>query len=368
MKIRCNREHLAERLAQVARAASTRANLQSAAHVRLVAADPELPAELAATDLEMTLRVPLDADIEQPGAVLLPAKIAPELVRALVGETVELAAEADGRVVVTAGSSSYTLYGLPVDEFPQLPEIDHERAFETDAAVFADVVNRVKRAASRDESRPVLTGALVRFEADRITMAATDSYRLAVAEATAAKAPPEAVEAIVPIKALEEAVRLVTSPDTALEVSIGEGLVTFGAGDIWLSARRIEGQFPNFTALKPDGIELSATIAKDELLEVVRRIGIAAQQNTPVRVELGPGQLTLQARRTDVAEGSETIPVAASGEGSVEIGFNHEFLRDGVESVPGDEVRIGLISSLRPALLESADGSFWYVIMPIRIT
>ena len=366
MKIRCNREHLADRLAQAARAASTRANLQSAAHVRLTAESSETPVELAATDLEMTLRVPLDADVEQPGSVLLPAKIAPELIRALSGETIELAAEADGRVLVSAGSSSYTLYGLPVDEFPQLPEIDHEQVFETDSAVFADVVGRVKRAASRDESRPVLTGALVRFESDRITMAATDSYRLAVAEAPLTKAPPEALEAIIPIKALEEAVRIGGGAGT-LSVAIGEGLVTFGIDGIWLSVRRIEGQFPNFTALKPDGVEQSATIGKDELLEIVRRVGIVVRQNTPVRVELGPGQLSLQARTADVAEGAESIPVAATGTETIEIGFNHEFLRDGIESVPGDEVKLSLISSLRPALLESVDGAFWYVIMPIRI-
>jgi DNA polymerase-3 subunit beta len=366
MKIRCNREHLADRLAQAARAASTRANLQSAAHVRLTAESSEVPVELAATDLEMTLRVPLDADVEQTGSVLLPAKIAPELIRALNGETVELAAEADGRVLVTAGSSSYTLYGLPVDEFPQLPEIDHEQVFETDSAVFGDVVGRIKRAASRDESRPVLTGALVRFESDRITMAATDSYRLAVAEAPLTKAPPEALEAIIPIKALEEVVRI-AGADGALSVAIGEGLVTFGIGGIWLSVRRIEGQFPNFTALKPEGVEQSATIAKDELLEVVRRVGIVVRQNTPVRVELAAGQLSLQARTADVAEGAESIPVAATGTETIEIGFNHEFLRDGIESVPGDEVKLSLISSLRPALLESVDGAFWYVIMPIRI-
>ena len=366
MKIRCNREHLADRLAQAARAASTRANLQSAAHVRLTAESSEVPVELAATDLEMTLRVPLDADVEQGGSVLLPAKIAPELIRALNGETVELSAEADGRVLVSSGASSYTLYGLPVDEFPQLPEIDHEQVFETDSAVFGDVVGRIKRAASRDESRPVLTGALVRFESDRITMAATDSYRLAVAEAPLTKAPPEALEAIIPIKALEEVVRI-AGADGALSVAIGEGLVTFGIGGIWLSVRRIEGQFPNFTALKPDGVEQSATIAKDELLEVVRRVGIVVRQNTPVRVELAPGQLSLQARTADVAEGAESIPVAATGTETIEIGFTHEFLRDGIESVPGDEVKLSLISSLRPALLESVDGTFWYVIMPIRI-
>lgn len=366
MKIRCSREHLADRLAQAARAASTRANLQSAAHIRLTAESGESPVELVATDLEMTLRVPLDADVESPGAVLLPAKIAPELIRALTGETVELAAEADGRVVVTAGSSTYTLYGLPVDEFPQVPDVDHERVFGTDGAAFAEVVNRVKRAASRDESRPVLTGALVRFEAERVVMAATDSYRLAVAEAPLTSAPPEPLEAIIPIKALEEVVRL-GGDGAELSVAVGDGLVSFGLGGVWLSVRRIEGQFPNFSALRPEGVEHVVAIAKDELLENVRRVGIVVRQNTPIRVEFAPGQLSLSARTADVAEGAETIPVGYSGSETIEIGFNHEFLRDGIESVPGDEVQLGLISSLRPALLESTDGTFWYVIMPIRI-
>ena len=367
MKIRCNREHLADRLSQAARAASTRANLQSAAHVRLTATSAELPVELAATDLEISLRVPLDADVVEPGAVLLPAKITPELVRALKGDSVELEAGTDGRVLVTAGTSSYTLYGLPVDEFPQLPEIDHERSFETDTAAFVEVVNRVKRAASRDESRPVLTGALVRFEADRLVMAATDSYRLAVAEVPLTSAPPEPLEAIIPIKALEEVVRIAGSGPSTLTIAIGEGLVTFGVGDNWLSARRIEGQFPNFQALRPDSIEHTISIAKDELLETVRRVGIVVRQNTPVRFALTTGLLSLSAKTADVAEGAESIPVAYTGAETIEIGFNHEFLRDGIESVPGDEVKIGLISSLRPALLESPDGSFWYVIMPIRI-
>ncbi len=298
--------------------------------------------------------------------MLRPAKIAPELVRALAGEQIELAT-GDGGVVVSAGSSTYTLFGLPVDEFPQVPEVDHERAFETDAAVFAETVARIKRAASRDESRPVLTGALVRFEAERLVMAATDSYRLAVSEAPLASAPPEPLEAIIPVRALEEAVRIAADDGGALTVSIGEGLVSFGAGGVWLSARRIEGQFPNFSALRPEGIDHHVTIAKDELLENVRRVGIVARQNTPVRVELAPGQLSLSARTADVAEGAETIPVGYDGTETVEIGFNHEFLRDGIESVPGDEVRLGLISSLRPALLESVDGTFWYVIMPIRL-
>jgi len=367
MRIRCNREVLADRLALAARAASTRATLQVATHVRIDALDAEQAVELTATDLEMTLRVPLDAAIEEAGAALVPGKIAPELIRALPGEEVVLSAGTDGRVEVTAGDASYALFGLPVDDFPQLPVVDPEQTFAIDAAAFAEVVGRVQRAASRDESRPVLTGALVRLEVDKIVMAATDSYRLAVAEVPLATAPPEALEAIVPIKALQEAVRLLGDGSEGLELQIGENLIAFGVGGIWLTVRRIEGQFPNFSALRPDAIDHSVTVAKDEFLEVVRRVGIVVRQNTPVRLHLAKGSLGIAARTADVAEGAERIPIGYDGDGDFEIGFNHEFLRDGIESVPGDDVRLGLISPLRPALLENADGTFWYVIMPIRI-
>ena len=366
MKIRCNRETLADQLTLAARAASTRATLQIATHVRVQALDAEHPIELAATDLELSLRVPVDGTVEEPGAALLPAKLAPELIRALPGEEIVISADGTGPIELAAGGASYTLYGLPVADFPQLPEVDPERVFTTDAAVFSDVVQRIQRAASRDESRPVLMGALVRFTGEKIVMAATDSYRLAVTEAPLEHPAPEEIEAIVPIKALQESVRLIGG-DGTLQVQVGEGLIAFGVGDTWLTARLIEGQFPNFDALRPDTIDHSVLIAKDELLDVVRRVGIVIRHNTPIRVHLTRGELGFAARTADVAEGAESIPVAYDAEVDVEIGFNHEFLRDGIESTPGDDVRIGMISPLRPALIEDADGTFWYVIMPIRI-
>lgn len=366
MKIRCNREAFADQLALVARAASTRATLQIATHVRVEALDAERPIELAATDLELSLRRPIDGTIEEAGAALLPAKLAPELIRALPGEEVVITADGTGPIEIAAGDAAYTLYGLPVADFPQIPAVDPERTFATDAAVFADVVQRIQRAASRDESRPVLMGALVRFGGGKIVMAATDSYRLAVTEAPVENGAPEDVEAIVPIKALQEAVRLIGA-DQTLEVQIGEGLIAFGVGETWLTARLIEGQFPNFDALRPDTIDHAVTVTKDELLEVVRRVGIVIRHNTPIRMHLRRGELGFAARTADVAEGAETIPVGYDAEVDIEIGFNHEFLRDGIESTPGDEVRIGLISPLRPALLEDTAGTFWYVIMPIRI-
>ena len=236
-------------------------------------------------------------------------------------------------------------------------------SFTVDRNAFVDTVAHVGRAASKDESRPVLTGVLVELGEGTVTMAATDSYRLSVKESQLPGATGE-VQAIVPARALAEVARIATGD--SLEVSVQENQVLFGMDGIWLSARRIDGQFPNYRQLLPQTFEHEVAISKEELLEVIRRTALMAQRNLPVRLSFEEGSLTLAAQTQDVGEARESMPVEFHGE-RLEIGFNPEFLRDGVESVEGDTVRMKLISSLRPGLLQGEDGSFWYLIMPIRL-
>jgi len=172
------------------------------------------------------------------------------------------------------------------------------------------------------------------------------------------------VQAIVPARALGEVVRISTGD--SLEVSVQENQVLFGMDGVWLSARRIDGQFPNYKQLLPQTFEHEIAISKEELLDVIRRTSLMAQRNLPVRLSFEEGSLTLAAQTQDVGEARESLPVDFHGD-RLEIGFNPDFLRDGVESVEGDTVRLKLISSLRPGLLQGEDGSFWYLIMPIRL-
>jgi len=226
-------------------------------------------------------------------------------------------------------------------------------------------VTRVQRSASRDESRPVLTGILLRFEAGRIVAAATDSYRLSVRETAAEGNLPE-LEAIIPARALVELSRIAVG-EGELELGIHENQVLFGADGVWLATRRIDGQFPNYKQLLPESFEHELTLPRVELLEVVRRVAVLAQRNSPLRLRFAEGELTVSARTQDVGEASESMPVAYVGE-PLEIGFNADFLRDGLDSVAGDELVLKLISPLRPGLIETPDtGDFVYLIMPIRL-
>jgi DNA polymerase-3 subunit beta len=233
-----------------------------------------------------------------------------------------------------------------------------------DSEALLETASKVSRAASRDESRPVLTGILVRFEGENLIMAATDSYRLAVKE-TSMSAPGPELDAIVPARALLELTRVAPGAPE-LQLGVQENQVLFASDGVLLTTRRIEGQFPNYRQLLPETFENEVTLPRDELLDVVRRVSVMAQRNAPLRLRFAEGELTVSAQTQDVGEATETMPVSFSGD-ALEIGFNPEFLRDGIESIGGDEVRMKLISSLRPAVLQGEGDDFSYLIMPIRL-
>lgn len=210
----------------------------------------------------------------------------------------------------------------------------------------------------------MLTGILVRFEGARLVMAATDSYRLSVKETELSAAGPE-LEAIIPARALQELSRVAAGAET-VQLGVNENHVIFGMGSTWLTTRRIDGQFPNVQQLLPETFELELELPRAELLDVVRRAGVMAQRNAPLRLRFAEGELTVTAQSQDVGETRESLPVAHTGE-PLEIGFNADFLREGIESISADTVQLKLINPLRPGLISAAGDAFWYLIMPIRL-
>jgi DNA polymerase-3 subunit beta len=209
----------------------------------------------------------------------------------------------------------------------------------------------------------VLTGVLVQFAGGKLVMAATDSYRLAIKETELSGGAPD-LEAIVPGRALQELARIADGDEVA--VGVHENQVLFATAGAWLTTRRIDGQFPNVRQLLPESFEYVLTIPRNELLDVVRRAGVMIQRATPLQLRFAEGELTVIARTHEVGESKESLPVAFTGD-TLDIGFNADFLRDGIESIEGDDVRFKLISPLRPAILQGDSDDFTYLVMPIRL-
>jgi DNA polymerase-3 subunit beta len=364
MRITCSKAELARALSLVGRAVSTRATVQVLGGVLVRAGEGQV--ELAATDMELSLRLSVGCQVEGEGAVVAPGRLLIDLARLLPESEVLLEHNPDrGVLEVTCGPASYKLNTYSAEDFPKLPDVEAAETFTVERAALLETVSRVARAASRDESRPVLTGILVRFEGGKLVMAATDSYRLSVKETELSGGESSELEAIVPARALTELGR-VAQDSAELQVGVQENHVVFGAGDVWLTTRRIDGQFPNYKQLIPETFEHEVTLPREEFLEVVRRASVMAQRNSPLRLSFAEGEVTVSAQTQEVGEAKETLPVPFAGE-PLEIGFNPDFLRDGLESVEADEVALQLISSLRPGLIRSPEENFAYLIMPIRL-
>jgi len=363
LRIVCSKDKLVHGLATVSRALSTRTAIQILSGILLDASGSEL--RLAATDMELSVRAVVPAQVQGEGSIVLPGRTLVDIARLLPADEVTLEHRASESVVrVSSGTASYTLQTFNAEDFPRLPEVGETPMFTVEREPLLETINRVARAASRDEARPVLTGVLVQFAGDKLVMAATDSYRLAVKETSLGRAAAD-LEAIIPSRALLELARIAGDADE-IGVGVQENQVIFSAGDVWLASRRIDGQFPNIRQLLPEAFEYELTIPRLELLDVVRRAGVMIQRATPLHLRFAEGELTVFARTQEVGESRESMPVPFVGD-TLEIGFNAEFLRDGIDAIEGDDVKFKLISPLRPAVLEGADGDFTYLVMPIRL-
>jgi len=366
MKLTASRQALLDGLLVVSRAVSARAALQALSGI-LISTEQDQP-RFRATDLELGLDVAVDGKSESPGSVVLPGRLLVEVARSLAEGSVTLEyRESERDVEITAGSSSFHLRTLPAEDFPAAPASEGD-PLELPADALQATVARVARAASRDEARPVLTGVLVTVEGSELTMVATDSYRLAVKRTELSSPVPERIEANVPARALRELARLIeAAPEEPVRVWLLRNQALFGVGQAMLSSRLIDGQFPNYQQLLPDSFEHEVKLPRAELLEVTRRVSQLAQRNAALRLAFSDGELVVSAETPDLGDAREALPAPFKGE-QLEIGFNPEFVRDGLESVDDDEVVVKLISPLRPGLLEPVGADdFSYLVMPIRL-
>jgi len=366
MKITADRDPLLDALQAAARAVSTRSTLPSLGGILITVEDGV--AKARATDTELGLTVEIDAEVEGEGSMLLPGRLLTDVARALPPGPVTLAERSEQRdIELTAGTAKFHLRVLPTEDFPRLPSFEGD-VIRMPAEALASTIERVARAASRDEVRPILTGILVSVADSKLTMVATDSYRLSVKHTELEAASPDPFEANVPARALRELARIVANTGVdEIEVALPGNQIVFRAGPYVLSSRLIDGQFPSYRQLLPDSFDHDVRLPKGELLDVTKRIRYLAQRNAPLRMTFESGEVTVSAETPEVGDARESMPCAFEGE-ALEIAFNPQFLIEGIESIETEELVLRLTSPLRPGLLQQAgDEDFSYLVMPIRL-
>ncbi|WP_163274814.1 DNA polymerase III subunit beta [Cellulomonas iranensis] len=373
MRFRVDRDVLADAVTWTARSLPTRPPVPVLAGVR-IEADATGTIQLSSFDYEVSARAQLPADVSEPGTVLVSGRLLAEISRALPAKPVDVVLDGT-KVQVTCGASRFTLLTMPVEDYPNLPAMPPVTG-TVDGDELTHAVAQVSVAASRDDTLPLLTGVRVEIDGERVTLLATDRYRLALREMTWKPASPD-VEAVALVRArtLSDAAKSLGGSGS-VEVSLSSGggvdLIGFEAGGRQTTSLLVDGDYPPVRRLFPDETPIHAIVNRQALAEAAKRVALVAERNTPIRLTFSEGQVVLDAGQGDDAQASEALEATLVGD-DISVAFNPHFLADGLGALDTTFVRMSFTHPNKPVeftgqeSLESDDRKdYRYLLVPIR--
>ena len=363
MKFRCERDVIVEALGIAGRAVTGRGGMPGLSGVRAELVGDQLT--LTGSDLDLTISVDVTVAGESDGVIIVPARLVTDIVRALQPGAVQFVAEEES-LSISAGRSEFSIRLITGDEFPRMSDLG-EDSVQLPSEQLTQALKQVVLAASSDDSRPVLTGVLLAAEAAGLRLVSTDSFRLALRDVAGASVLPEGQSVLIPSRALGELNRVLGHGDT-VDLKLGEREASFEVGDVRMVTRLIEGGFPNYQGLIPDSHPNVLTVNRSDLMDALRRVKLLARESTPIRLEISDTSVELVAITQDVGTARESVEASHAGS-DLTIAFNPDFLLDGIDVAPGDEITLSTIDELKPAIVRSTEADdFLYLIMPVRVS
>jgi DNA polymerase-3 subunit beta len=375
VKFRVEREALADAVAWAARSLATRPTLPVLAGLMLRVDGEQL--SISGFDLEASTEVDLEVSAGAPGQALVSGRLLADITRALPPHPVDVTVDGT-RLSIVCGAAKFSLPMMPVDDYPKLPSMP-TTAGTVIGTEFATAVAQVAVAAGRDDTLPMLTGVRLEIEGEKLTLAATDRYRLAVRELGWSPSDPTSASAavLVPARTLADAAKSLAHSDT-MTISLsaggpGEGIIGFSGATNGRASRAttrlLDATFPPYRSLLPSEWASSAEIGVAGLVEAVKRVALVTDRNAPVRLEFTEGSVALTAGGDDEGRAEEQLEVAYEGE-PITTAFNPQFLLDGLGALTTGTARMLFTSSTKPVVLrpEAADDvEYTYLIMPVRL-
>jgi len=363
MKFYVDKSELLNSLSAVSMGMSARSTMPILSGILLIVADGELT--LRTTDLEKSVQNQVAVLVESEGETVVPGRLFTDIIKNFPEASVSI--EHDGvSLNIISDESTFSVTTMDPLDYPVFPVIDKNKQVTISARDLQRMIKKAAKAISRDESRPVLKGVLVKIESGRLSMVATDSYRLAVVDREIDN--DADFELIVPGDILEEVAKI-SSQEDLVTITEAENQIMFEVGRSIFISRKIEGSYPNYAALIPSDKVLSAVINTSELLSAVRRVSVASHQNGPIKMAFDPdGQkLVVSSRTIDRASGSVSIPAQIDGD-YLEIGFNHQYIADGLSVIDEEEISFETQGAMKAGVIKAAkEDSFLYLTMPLRV-
>lgn len=367
MKLTCSQSDLNAALSIVNRAVSPNNTLPVLNNIALKAEGKRL--FLSATNLEIAINASFEANIQNEGALTVPAKSFSAYVALLNDNQVDLTVSNGTTLEIKSAGSKTTMKGISADEFPLLPTLDKPDTFMLPAKELQEGIDQVAFAASTNISRPVLTGIYWQIADNVMRLAATDSYRLGEKTIDLKRGVSLDLNFILPSKTAQELAKILSSArEKEVEVRVGKGQIQFRIDGIELMSRLIEGNFPDYQKILPEDVKIGALVKRDEFILGLKKVSVIVKDsNNNVKVSLGDGKLMIFSDETQVGQGSVEIPVECKGE-SLEAALNVQYLLDVLGHISDDQVDFGLNDGLSPVKVVPAKGSgYLHIIMPLKV-
>jgi DNA polymerase III subunit beta len=375
MKVSCLQENLAKGLSIVSRAVASRSTLPVLGNVLIATDQGRL--KLAATNLELAVTCWIGAKVDEDGATTVPARVLSDFVNSLPPERIDMELNVKTQTLhLKCARYDANIKGIDATEFPIIPSIGDGKKISLEPETLREMIEQVSFAAATDESRPVLTGVVAKFEKDRVTFAAADGFRLSVRHATLSAPVDQPITVIVPAKALQEVGRVSGDQEDPIEMAVTENKsqVLFKLTNIEIVSQLIDGVFPDFTRIIPESRSTRTVVNTAELQNAVKASSVFAREamNT-VRVqispsgEMGAGKMTMTAASAESGDNVGDIDATVDGE-AVEIAFNARYLADVLNVLHSPQVAIETSGSSSPGVIKAVNrDDFTHVIMPMHL-
>jgi len=362
MKLQVTQENLNRALASVARVANSRGTLPILANILLKTSNNRL--SLAATNLDIAITYFLGAKVKEEGSITVPARLMQDFISSLPDGVIELDLQ-ETKLHVTTDQYQSVVNGIVADDFPVMPAITEGKRWTLDSGTFKRGLQQVVFAASGDETRPVLTGVLLQTHNGELTMAATDSYRLAEKRLGKNK---EQIDLLVPASAMQDLLRVLGDDTETIHITHDDQQALFQVGDVELVTRLVDGKYPDYRKLIPESFATQATLKRADLMNVTKVSSLFARESAgsvTLEVDEAAGQLSIRSIASQLGENTATAPAKATGSGSITL--NARYLLDGLNAFSGENISFGFNGKLEPTLLSDPDTTdYRHVVMPLK--
>lgn len=366
MKLTCEKHFLQAAVAVASRAAASKSPIPSLEGLLLEAGND---LRVTGYDLKKGIYSSIEAEVREPGSVVLEAKLFGEMVRRMPDGMVSIESDEKGMTVVKCGKTEFSFMGMDPDDYPELPSVDGLRTYTIAQKTIKSMINQSIFAVSDNDSRPVYTGSKFEIEDGVLTLVSVDGYRLALRREKI-EGDEGTDEFIVPGAALSDLERICPSDgEENVRISVGGNHVSFSVGKTVIVTRRLEGDFLNYRKAVPENFKYEINVNRGELLRAVDRVSLIVDEKTknPVRMSFDDGIINCVCV-TPIGKAEDVCISSGNGDG-IEIGFNDKYIMEALKAAPADEITVGLNTGSSPCVISPADGGdgFKYMILPIRL-